>query len=112
MALMGSAGQPAESDLDSSTDADASSEGETTTLGYFDTPTYLTEEQQAQWLFLGDQTHERRWRRFMKKPVRKVRRMARRTLEGKGEGRSRGKGKRRRLHGRGILAFLASLTRP
>eukprot|EP00959_Pyramimonas_sp_CCMP1952_P346982 7267303-Pyramimonas_sp.AAC.1 len=48
----------------------------------------------------------------MKKPVRRVRRMARRTLKGKGEGRSKGKGERRRLHGRGVLAFLASLTGP
>eukprot|EP00959_Pyramimonas_sp_CCMP1952_P104817 2190886-Pyramimonas_sp.AAC.1 len=48
----------------------------------------------------------------MKQPVRKVRRIARRALEGKGNGRSKGKGGRRRLHGRGILAFLASLTGP
>eukprot|EP00959_Pyramimonas_sp_CCMP1952_P310652 6501079-Pyramimonas_sp.AAC.1 len=46
----------------------------------------------------------------MKKPVRRARRTARRTLKGRGKGRSRGKGKRRRLHGRGILAFLASLS--
>eukprot|EP00959_Pyramimonas_sp_CCMP1952_P375911 7873488-Pyramimonas_sp.AAC.1 len=32
--------------------------------------------------------------------------------QGKGKGRSKGKGKRRRLHGRGILAVLASLTGP
>eukprot|EP00959_Pyramimonas_sp_CCMP1952_P377695 7911451-Pyramimonas_sp.AAC.1 len=75
-------------------------------------PTYLTEEQQAQWLFLGYQEHKRRWRRFLEKPVRRARRMARRTLKGKGKGRSKGKGKRRRLHGRSILAFLASLTGP
>eukprot|EP00959_Pyramimonas_sp_CCMP1952_P101864 2130707-Pyramimonas_sp.AAC.1 len=75
-------------------------------------PTYLTEEQQVQWLCLGYQKHKRRWRRFVRKPVRRVRRMARRTLREKGEGRSKGKGKRRRLHGRGVLAFLASLTGP
>eukprot|EP00959_Pyramimonas_sp_CCMP1952_P076771 1604345-Pyramimonas_sp.AAC.1 len=62
--------------------------------------------------FLGHQKHKRRWRRFMKKPVKRVRRMARRTLKGRGKGRSKGKGKRRRLHGRGIPAFLASLTGP
>eukprot|EP00959_Pyramimonas_sp_CCMP1952_P093575 1958265-Pyramimonas_sp.AAC.1 len=109
---MGSAGQPAESDFDCGTDADTSSDDETTTLDYSGMPTYLTEEQQAQWLFLDCQKHKRRWRRFMKKPIRKVRRMVRRTLKGKGKGRSKGKGKRRRLHGRGILAFLASLTGP
>eukprot|EP00959_Pyramimonas_sp_CCMP1952_P323852 6777681-Pyramimonas_sp.AAC.1 len=38
--------------------------------------------------------------------------MARRTLKGEGTGRSKGKGKRRRLHGRGILTPLASLTGP
>eukprot|EP00959_Pyramimonas_sp_CCMP1952_P272722 5701297-Pyramimonas_sp.AAC.1 len=53
-------------------------------------PTYLTEESQAQWLFLGDQKHKRRWRRFMKKPVRKVSRIVRRSLKGKGKGRSKG----------------------
>eukprot|EP00959_Pyramimonas_sp_CCMP1952_P099814 2087043-Pyramimonas_sp.AAC.1 len=61
-------------------------------------PSYLTEEQQAQW--------------SMKKPVQMVGRIARRSPKGKGKGRSKGKGNRRRLHGRGILAFLASLTGP
>eukprot|EP00959_Pyramimonas_sp_CCMP1952_P198707 4156277-Pyramimonas_sp.AAC.1 len=68
-------------------------------------PAYLTGEQQAQWLFLGHQAHERRWRRFTKKPARKVRRIARRSLQRKGEGRGIGKGQRWRLHGRGIRAF-------
>eukprot|EP00959_Pyramimonas_sp_CCMP1952_P122818 2567203-Pyramimonas_sp.AAC.1 len=75
-------------------------------------PRYLTEEQRAQWLFLAHHKHRRRWLRFMKKPVRKVRRIARRPPKGKGKGRSKGKGKRRRLYGRGVLAFLASLTEP
>eukprot|EP00959_Pyramimonas_sp_CCMP1952_P439278 9195769-Pyramimonas_sp.AAC.1 len=48
----------------------------------------------------------------MKKPVRRARRIARRSLRGKGKGRSKGTCERRRLHGRGTLAFLASLTRP
>eukprot|EP00959_Pyramimonas_sp_CCMP1952_P166460 3479382-Pyramimonas_sp.AAC.1 len=52
---MGSAGQPAESDFDSSTDADTSSDDESTALDYSDMPTYLTEEQQAYWLFSGYQ---------------------------------------------------------
>ena len=43
----------------------------------------------------------------MKKPVRKIRRTIRREFGRKGKG--KGKGKRRRLHGRGVLAFLASL---
>eukprot|EP00959_Pyramimonas_sp_CCMP1952_P441742 9248158-Pyramimonas_sp.AAC.1 len=73
-------------------------------------PTYLADEQQAQWLFLAYQKRKRRWRRFTKKPVRRVRRIVRRSLKGKG--RSKGKGKRRRLHGRGTLAFLAPLTGP
>eukprot|EP00959_Pyramimonas_sp_CCMP1952_P140249 2934611-Pyramimonas_sp.AAC.1 len=72
MALMGSAGQPAESDFDSGTDTDASSDDEATALDYFDMPTLFTEKQQAQWLLLGQQKHKRRWRRFTKKPVRKV----------------------------------------
>eukprot|EP00959_Pyramimonas_sp_CCMP1952_P097014 2027873-Pyramimonas_sp.AAC.1 len=55
MALMGSAGQPAESDFDSGTGTDTSSDDEATALDYSDMPTYLTEEQQAQWLFLGYQ---------------------------------------------------------
>eukprot|EP00959_Pyramimonas_sp_CCMP1952_P406688 8523763-Pyramimonas_sp.AAC.1 len=88
---MSSAGQPAESDFDSGTDADASSNDEATARGYFDMPTYLTEEQQARWLFLGYQNHKRRGRRSIKKPVRKVRRIARRSLKGKGKGRSNGK---------------------
>eukprot|EP00959_Pyramimonas_sp_CCMP1952_P001047 20850-Pyramimonas_sp.AAC.1 len=48
----------------------------------------------------------------MEKRVRKVRRIVRRAPKGKGKGRGKGKGKRRRLHGRGTLAFLASLTGP
>ncbi len=40
---MGSAGQPAESDFDSGTDADASSDDEATALDCSDMPTYLTE---------------------------------------------------------------------
>eukprot|EP00959_Pyramimonas_sp_CCMP1952_P156568 3274379-Pyramimonas_sp.AAC.1 len=51
MTLVGSAGQPAESDFDSGTDAGASSDDEATALDYSDMPTYLTEEQQAQWSF-------------------------------------------------------------
>ena len=46
----------------------------------------------------------------MKKPIRKVRRTTRREFGRKGKG--KGKGKRRRLHGRGVLAFLASLPDP
>eukprot|EP00959_Pyramimonas_sp_CCMP1952_P007305 153112-Pyramimonas_sp.AAC.1 len=60
-ALVGSAGLPAESDFDSGTDADTSSDGEAAALDYSDVPTYLTEEQ-AQWLFLGHQKHQRRLR--------------------------------------------------
>eukprot|EP00959_Pyramimonas_sp_CCMP1952_P160459 3356040-Pyramimonas_sp.AAC.1 len=48
----------------------------------------------------------------MKKPVRKARRIARRAITGKGKGRGKGRGKRRRLHGRGTLAFRAPLTGP
>eukprot|EP00959_Pyramimonas_sp_CCMP1952_P300041 6275566-Pyramimonas_sp.AAC.1 len=68
---MGSAGQPAESGFDSGTGTDTSSDDEATGLGSSDMLTYLTAEEQAQWLFLGHQKHKRRWRRFMKKPVRK-----------------------------------------
>eukprot|EP00959_Pyramimonas_sp_CCMP1952_P324772 6798074-Pyramimonas_sp.AAC.1 len=50
---MGSAGQPAESDFDSGSDADTSSDDEATALDYSDMPTYLTEEQQAQLLLFG-----------------------------------------------------------
>eukprot|EP00959_Pyramimonas_sp_CCMP1952_P090399 1892482-Pyramimonas_sp.AAC.1 len=61
---MGSAGQTAVSDFDSGADA---------AFDYSDMPAYLTKEKQAQWSFSGRQKHKRRWRRFMKKPVRKVR---------------------------------------
>eukprot|EP00959_Pyramimonas_sp_CCMP1952_P248674 5198131-Pyramimonas_sp.AAC.1 len=53
MTPMGSAGQPAESDFDSGTDTDTSSDDEATALDYSDTPTYLTEGQQAQWFLLA-----------------------------------------------------------
>eukprot|EP00959_Pyramimonas_sp_CCMP1952_P073841 1543330-Pyramimonas_sp.AAC.1 len=59
--LVGSTGQPAESHFDSGTDTDTSSDDETNALDYSDMPAYLTEEQQAQWLFLGHQKHKRRW---------------------------------------------------
>eukprot|EP00959_Pyramimonas_sp_CCMP1952_P321826 6734307-Pyramimonas_sp.AAC.1 len=108
---MGSAGQPAESDFNSGTDADAFVD-EATALDYSDMPAYLTGEQQAQWLFLGYQKHKRRWRRLMKKPVCNARRTIRRALRGKGKGRGKGEGKRRRLHGRGMLAFSAFLSGP
>eukprot|EP00959_Pyramimonas_sp_CCMP1952_P464764 9487165-Pyramimonas_sp.AAC.1 len=55
MTLMGSAGQPAESDFDSSTDKDTSSDDEAIALDYSDMPTYLTEEQQARLIFVGYQ---------------------------------------------------------
>eukprot|EP00959_Pyramimonas_sp_CCMP1952_P172068 3595333-Pyramimonas_sp.AAC.1 len=74
---MGSAGQPAESDFDSDADADASSDDEATALDCSDMPTCHAEEQQAQWLFLVNQKHKRRWRRSMNKPVRRARRIAR-----------------------------------
>eukprot|EP00959_Pyramimonas_sp_CCMP1952_P070849 1479676-Pyramimonas_sp.AAC.1 len=48
----------------------------------------------------------------MRKLVRKVRRTIRRALREKGKGRGKGKGERRRLHGRGMVAVLASLTGP
>eukprot|EP00959_Pyramimonas_sp_CCMP1952_P167906 3508840-Pyramimonas_sp.AAC.1 len=79
---MVSAGQPAESDFDSGTDTDASLDDEATAFDYSDMPTYLTEEQQEQWLFVGYQKHKRRLRRFMKEPVRKVWRIVRRALKG------------------------------
>eukprot|EP00959_Pyramimonas_sp_CCMP1952_P375539 7865318-Pyramimonas_sp.AAC.1 len=47
---MGSAGQPAESNVDSGTGADASSDDEAAALDYSDMPTYLAEEQRAQLL--------------------------------------------------------------
>eukprot|EP00959_Pyramimonas_sp_CCMP1952_P414968 8694715-Pyramimonas_sp.AAC.1 len=80
---MGSAGQPAASDLDSGTDADASSDDEAAALDCSDMPTCPTKEQRAQWFVLGYQKHKRRWRRFMKKPARRVRRIVRRSVEGK-----------------------------
>eukprot|EP00959_Pyramimonas_sp_CCMP1952_P318188 6658350-Pyramimonas_sp.AAC.1 len=55
---MGSAGQPAESDFESGTGADASSDDEATALDNSDMPTCLPGEQQAQWLFLGCQKHK------------------------------------------------------
>eukprot|EP00959_Pyramimonas_sp_CCMP1952_P004736 99401-Pyramimonas_sp.AAC.1 len=55
MTLMGSAGQPSGSDSDAGADADASSDDEATALDYSDMLACLTEEQQAQLLFLGYQ---------------------------------------------------------
>eukprot|EP00959_Pyramimonas_sp_CCMP1952_P204978 4286185-Pyramimonas_sp.AAC.1 len=49
-------------------------------------PTYFAGEQQAQWFFLGYQKHKSKWRRCMKKPVRKVRRIVRRALKRKRQG--------------------------
>ena len=108
--FLGSAGQPAgsaEEEFDSGTDSDTSSDDGAEDIDFSDVPVHLTEAQQAVWVFLGYRHHKRRWRRFMKKPVRKIRRTIRREFGRKGKG--KGKGKRRRLHGRGVLAFLASL---
>ena len=105
------AGPPADdppSPFDSGTDTDTESSDGTEPIDYSDIPVHLTEQQQAEYLFLGYQKHKRRFRRFMKKPIRRVRRAVRRAFQHKGK--SRGKGKRRRLHGRGVLAYLTSLT--
>eukprot|EP00959_Pyramimonas_sp_CCMP1952_P413663 8667517-Pyramimonas_sp.AAC.1 len=48
----------------------------------------------------------------MKKPARMARRAIRRALRGKGKCRGKGECQRRRLQGRGALAFLAPLTGP
>eukprot|EP00959_Pyramimonas_sp_CCMP1952_P301635 6311238-Pyramimonas_sp.AAC.1 len=55
-------------------------------FGFSDAPAHFAEEQQAQWIFMGLQVHERRWRRFMKKPARRVRRAVRRAHGPKGKG--------------------------
>eukprot|EP00959_Pyramimonas_sp_CCMP1952_P009775 203999-Pyramimonas_sp.AAC.1 len=64
------------------------------------------DSQRAEHLFWLFQQANRRWRRFTRKPVRRVRRRMRRSFKGKGKGK-RG---RRRLNGRGVAAFLQRLS--
>eukprot|EP00959_Pyramimonas_sp_CCMP1952_P379359 7946512-Pyramimonas_sp.AAC.1 len=97
---MGSAGQPAETDFDPGTDTDASSDEEAAALDCSDMPTYLAEEQQEQRLFLGHQKQKRRWRRFMKKPVHKAQRNARRARKEKRQGSRYGQRNRRHTSGK------------
>ena len=60
----------------------------------------------AQALFWLKQRANGRWRRFVKKPTRRVRRFIKRRPSGKGKGR----GGKRQLTGRGINAYLAALA--
>ena len=64
------------------------------------------ESEQARHLFWPMQRAKRRSRRFMRKPVRRVRGGVRRVLHREGNGTCG----RRRLDGRGIASFIAQLT--
>ena len=79
-------------------------------MDYQDIPAHLTDEQKGEFLYFAMRHAKRRWRRFMKKPVRRVRRRIRRVFHAKGRGKGKGGMRRRRLHGRGIATFIASLT--
>ena len=70
---------------------------------------HLTEEQTAQELFWAMERAKGRWRKFMKKPVRRVRRFFRKRFARKGKGR-KGKGKGKRLTGKGIGTYVATLN--
>ena len=65
---------------------------------------HLGSEEQQQELFWAYEHAKGRWRKFMKKPVRRVRRFFRRTM------RNKGKGKGKRLSGKGITAFTIDLS--
>ena len=67
----------------------------------------MTEAEQAQELFWPYQRAKGRYRQHQKKPVRKVRRFFRRTLNRKGKS-SKGKGKR--VTGKGMSSYLAELS--
>ena len=92
-------------DIDSGTDSDTQSSDGNEVLDWTDTQN-MTENEIGNHLFMLLQQAKRRWRRFTRKPVRRVRRRIRRALAGKG----RGKGGRRRLHGRGISAYIQRLS--
>eukprot|EP00959_Pyramimonas_sp_CCMP1952_P156214 3267086-Pyramimonas_sp.AAC.1 len=64
------------------------------------------DSQRAEHLFWLLQPAKRRWRRFTRKPVRRVRRGILRSFNGK----SKGKRGRRRLNGRGVSDFLQRLS--
>ena len=66
----------------------------------------MTEAEQAQELFWLYQRAKGRYRQHQKKPVRKVRRFFRRTLNGKGQ--SKGKGKR--VTGKGMSSYLSEFS--
>ena len=66
---------------------------------------HLDEQGQQQELFWAMEHAKGRWRQFMKKPVRQVRRFFRRRMKGKGKGKS---GKR--MTGKGIAAFTMKLN--
>ena len=95
--FLGSAAGPADAALipglgayladegDSATDSDTISSVGDTNYDFSDIA-HLSNEEQQQELFWAYEHSKGRWRKFMKKPVRRVRRFFRRTLRNKGKG--------------------------
>ena len=70
---------------DSGADADTASSVEETWYEYDDVPEGLDENQKAEELFWAYQRAKGRYRRFMREPVRRVRRFLKRKGKGKGK---------------------------
>jgi len=96
------AGEAGEGDeaifYDSCTDTDTSSDDEEEPLDWSDCAGYSPDEI-SQWLFFQQRFHKRRWRRWTRKPVRRVRRFIkkrtfhrRKSFGGRGRPKGRGKG--------------------
>ena len=90
---------------DSATDSDTISSVGDTNYDFADIAHMSTEEQQQE-LFWAYEQAKGRWRKFMKKPVRRVRRFFRHTMRSKGKG----KGKGKRLSGKGISTCTTNLS--
>ena len=73
---------------------------------------HLPDAEKEQHLYWAYKTTKGNWRKFMRKPVRKVRRYFRKEAEGgwKGKGKGQSKSKGKRLSGKGISAYVAELS--
>ena len=92
-----------EGDWDSGTDSETESSNGDTQYDMTDIA-HLADEEKEQELYWAQQVAKGKWRQYMRKPTRKVRRFFRRQL------RVKGKGKGKRLSGKGVTSYTMSLT--
>jgi hypothetical protein len=96
---------------DSGTDTDTESSVGDTLLNYDDVQD-LPDAEKEEVLFGNYSYHKKKYRSYMRKPVRRVRRFVRKQMFHKTKGKGKGKrfGKHRRLSGKGVSTLIADLS--